>query len=412
LSQYTLEPNVRKLDLMIAFLLLTGSFFSFSSAQAQLPVVHAVLFYSPTCGHCQLVITETILPLMDQYGDQLQIAGMDITQEYGQTLFQSAMQKFGLASAGVPFLVFDDTYMIGSLDIPEKFPGIVKSYLAQGGLDWPDLPGLDELLTQAAITASTIAGGSTSPAATVLPPSTATQPASVQTASPSLTATPTSVPIAALPTINPSITHNSTWKENFARDAAGNTLSVLVLAGMLAAIAWVLVFPRGNGQIHSKNNRTLLVPMLSVVGFAVAGYLAYVETTQVSAVCGPVGDCNTVQQSEYARLLGILPIGIIGLAGYAGILVAWLYTRCAADRQAQIAWMILFGMAYFGTLFSIYLTFLEPFVIGATCAWCLTSSILITALMLLSAGPAKYAYSRNPILASARRRRSRPRSRQ
>jgi uncharacterized membrane protein len=41
--------------------------------------------------------------------------------------------------------------------------------------------------------------------------------------------------------------------------------------------------------------------------------------------------------------------------------------------------------AVVGTVFSAYLTFLEPFVIGAVCAWCLSSAVLITALMLLSA---------------------------
>lgn len=44
-------------------------------------------------------------------------------------------------------------------------------------------------------------------------------------------------------------------------------------------------------------------------------------------------------------------------------------------------------------LFSIYLTFLEPFVIGATCAWCLTSAILMTALLWLSITPARRALS-------------------
>lgn len=48
------------------------------------------------------------------------------------------------------------------------------------------------------------------------------------------------------------------------------------------------------------------------------------ETAQVSAACGPVGDCcNTVQQSEYARLFGILPIGVMGLLGYVAILISW-----------------------------------------------------------------------------------------
>jgi uncharacterized membrane protein len=37
------------------------------------------------------------------------------------------------------------------------------------------------------------------------------------------------------------------------------------------------------------------------------------------------------------------------------------------------------------TLFSIYLTALEPFVIGATCAWCLSSAVIVTLLLMLSA---------------------------
>ncbi|WP_287908301.1 vitamin K epoxide reductase family protein [Chloroflexus sp.] len=35
-----------------------------------------------------------------------------------------------------------------------------------------------------------------------------------------------------------------------------------------------------------------------------------------------------------------------------------------------------------GTLFSLYLTFLEPFVIGATCIWCLLSAITMTSAAL------------------------------
>ena len=41
-------------------------------------------------------------------------------------------------------------------------------------------------------------------------------------------------------------------------------------------------------------------------------------------------------------------------------------------------------MTVFGVLFSIYLTYLEPFVIGAVCAWCLTSAVVMTLLLLVS----------------------------
>jgi uncharacterized membrane protein len=45
----------------------------------------------------------------------------------------------------------------------------------------------------------------------------------------------------------------------------------------------------------------------------------------------------------------------------------------------------IWGAALLGTLFSVYLTFLEPFVIGATCAWCLTSAVVITLLLWATA---------------------------
>jgi uncharacterized membrane protein len=130
------------------------------------------------------------------------------------------------------------------------------------------------------------------------------------------------------------------------------------------------------------------------VGLVVAGYLSYVEITHVEAVCGPVGDCNTVQQSEYARLFGFLPIGVLGMAGYVMILAAWFIGLFTGSKSADYAALAMLAMTASGTLFSVYLTFLEPFVIGATCAWCLSSAVIMTALMLLSLAPGKLALNR------------------
>jgi uncharacterized membrane protein len=62
----------------------------------------------------------------------------------------------------------------------------------------------------------------------------------------------------------------------------------------------------------------------------------------------------------------------------------WLWRRFHTDSLSKIAGPAMFGMALFGTLFSIYLTYLELFVIHAVCIWCLSSAVSITALMLLS----------------------------
>jgi uncharacterized membrane protein len=127
------------------------------------------------------------------------------------------------------------------------------------------------------------------------------------------------------------------------------------------------------------------IPLLAAIGMAVASYLALVEVTGSTAVCGPVGDCNAVQQSSYAVLFGV-PVGMWGQAGYLAMFGAWALAVLGPRRVAGSAWLALWAMALGGVAFSVYLTFLEPFVIGATCVWCLTSAVVVT-LMLLAATP-------------------------
>jgi thiol-disulfide isomerase/thioredoxin len=208
-----------------------------ANAQTNTPVVHAVLFYSPTCGHCEYVITNTLLPMVQKYGEQLRIIALDVAQPQGQTIFLAAAQKYNLERAGVPFLVFDDMYLIGSLDIPEKFPELVETYLAQGGVEWPDIPGLDEVLSQASE-----AGDATSSSTPKDDPiaKVATQSAAYQTTPVPATVTPVSASPTATPVLALTYEEDPTWSQLFARDLAGNTLAVLVLGTMLGTVAWTI----------------------------------------------------------------------------------------------------------------------------------------------------------------------------
>ena len=185
-----------------------------------------------------------------------------------------------------------------------------------------------------------------------------------------------------------------TVRQKFQLDPIGNSLSVVVLMGMLVSLAVMAVRWRDQKKTKKQPKLHWAVPLLALVGLGVAGYLAFVETTGSEAVCGPVGDCNTVQQSEYAMLFGVVSVGLLGMLSYIAILGAWLIDRWGSEQLADLAKIAIFFMATIGTFFSIYLTFLEPFVIGATCAWCLTSAVVITMLMLISANPARGALHR------------------
>ncbi len=64
------------------------------------------------------------------------------------------------------------------------------------------------------------------------------------------------------------------------------------------------------------------------------------------------------------------------------------------DPQAfkRVSALSIWGMGIFGVLFSAYLTYLEAFVIGATCMWCITSAVLMI-LILWASTPATLAGS-------------------
>jgi len=173
----------------------------------------------------------------------------------------------------------------------------------------------------------------------------------------------------------------------------GFTLAILVLAGMVLSLLYTL----GRLIYGVSKDTTLvplpawqdwLVPILCLIGLGVAGYLSYIEITLSQAICGPVGNCNAVQTSTYAYLWGVLPIGVLGAGGYIAILAAWWAARQKWGWLSFYAPIALFGMTFFGTVFSAYLTYLEPFVIKAVCIWCITASILMTLLLLLSIRPA------------------------
>jgi uncharacterized membrane protein len=118
----------------------------------------------------------------------------------------------------------------------------------------------------------------------------------------------------------------------------------------------------------------------------VAAYLSFVEVSQVEALCGPVGNCNAVQRSPYATLFGVVPMAVLGLAAYIAIGFAWALQHFGPRRWRRLGHLSTLGLTLGGTLFSIYLTFLEPFVIGATCLWCLTSAVVMTLMLWAAAG--------------------------
>jgi uncharacterized membrane protein/thiol-disulfide isomerase/thioredoxin len=351
------------------------------------PVVRVVLFWMSTCPHCHEVIENMLPPLQEKYGDQLEILMIEVVSQREWDWLVETGAAFGIPEErlGVPFLVIGDRALLGSQQIPAELPGLIEGHLAAGGVDYPDLPGLAEALPASTpepeiCLPATPCADETSPAPTA---TAAYQAQASATPTPQAKPSPVAQLLAGDP---PGVAPDPLPRPN------GFGLAIGIMAGMVAALLYASVTiarsPQGNPSLQAPAGLNLAIPLLALAGLGVAGYLAYVETQAVEAVCGPVGDCNAVQSSPYARLFGVLPVGVLGAVGYIGILATWLWGRLCSDRLADYAPLALFGITVFGVLFSLYLTYLEPFVIRAVCAWCLTSAVIITLLMLLSLRPA------------------------
>ena len=375
----------------------------------ELPVARSVLFYSTSCGHCQKLITEDLPSIMDKYGDQLLIIGINVSSLEGQELFQSFIEGWDVPDDEivVPILVISDKYLVGGGQIPDMLPEIVDKGLGEGGIDWPDITGLDEILKQIE-SQSSEQGDNITPTAEEqqTPQETNTQPLENTLSLERTDPTPTSLPEYQQQEVETSETevNNSTTSltlpfeqeltlaDRFERDLVGNTVAVIVLVGLLISVGVVVYKILSDTQI-SDVDWSWTIPILSIIGLGVAGYLSWIEVTKTEAVCGPIGDCNTVQDSPYAILFGLLPVGVLGLLGYIAILAGWLFVRFGPEKWQNTINLIIWGMALFGVIFSIYLTYLEPFVIGATCMWCITSAVIITLQLWVSTRSVRLIWS-------------------
>jgi uncharacterized membrane protein len=179
----------------------------------------------------------------------------------------------------------------------------------------------------------------------------------------------------------------------FMKDPLANSIAVITLVFMItSAIGVFLVFTR-EGPFWIDHLPDWSIPILALIGIGISIYLSFIEVANAEPVCGPIGDCGAVQQSQFTYLFGVIPIGILGLFGYSSIIIFWLLSRFGPISIQKWASLIIWILAWFGLFFSIYLTFLEPFVIGATCAWCITSAVVMTLLLWASTPKAKSLWS-------------------
>lgn len=123
---------------------------------------------------------------------------------------------------------------------------------------------------------------------------------------------------------------------------------------------------------------TILIIVLALIGLADASYLTYEHFNPVVAPCG-VGifaNCGEVLGSKYATFEGI-PISMLGAAYYLSIILA-LVVFFKTKRWFLKKYMI--AASFFAFLFSLYLVYLQLFIVRAICPYCMLSALTSTFL--------------------------------
>jgi len=381
------------------------------------PVVYGVFFFLPTCPHCHNVIQNDIPQWEQEFGDSFVLLAVDVSQPGGENLYSATCYALNIPDSDcgtVPVVVIGETALFGDRDIPDQVPDLVREGLAQGGIDLPPVPEL-----QAAYAALLATPGVESTA--TVPTETGTIAEATE-----IVVTPSPTPIVV------STTGNSTSDLT-----PGNAIAVVTLLGLVASLgliwqlaahgllteaaqpvvaaiifltiaatiiagtlvagdstddwatisAWGILglLLVGVLLVGVRRSNAGMIPLITLAGLLAAVYLTHVEASTEPTACKIIAGCDAVQTSKYARIFGV-SIGLIGIFGYGAILVAWALALVGKNRRwSDYVRAALLGMTLFGVVFSIYLTFLEPFVIGATCAWCITSALTMLLLLWLTA---------------------------
>jgi len=134
---------------------------------------------------------------------------------------------------------------------------------------------------------------------------------------------------------------------------------------------------------------------LSLIALPITAYLIYLHfEPSASTICtfSERFDCGIVNKSKYSELLGV-PVSILGFLTYSVLFLSALGLYKDFRFQRFHKWLrpfhmlwLMFALTAFGMVFSLYLTYVEAFVLNAWCIFCVTQQVLIIMMTFVLLG--------------------------
>lgn len=126
------------------------------------------------------------------------------------------------------------------------------------------------------------------------------------------------------------------------------------------------------------NKNWLRIPKWLPIVFLIGGFAGFIDSSYLSVLhykniippCSVLGECETVLTSRYAIIWG-LPIALFGALYYlAVVILSILYFDTKKIKYIFAA----IGAITIGFIFTLWLLYLQTFIIKAFCEYCLLSA--------------------------------------
>jgi uncharacterized membrane protein len=134
-----------------------------------------------------------------------------------------------------------------------------------------------------------------------------------------------------------------------------------------------------NASIKSEPRRSrvplilyTIAALICLVGLTEGIYLTVMNLTGETAVCGGSTSCYEVLGSKYAKVAGVPVAGFGAVAYFAGFTFATF--AAFGYRRARVLFALMIGAMFLVTL---WLLFVQAFLLHAFCRYCLFSAAMI-----------------------------------
>ena len=119
-----------------------------------------------------------------------------------------------------------------------------------------------------------------------------------------------------------------------------------------------------------------------ILGLGVGIYMSIFKATGNEAMCLGNGACSIVTESRFSEINGI-DVPVIGVIGNL-VLLAVLFFENRISFLQKNGTLIFFGLALAGFLFTLWLIYLEIFILKALCPFCVTAQTSMVIVFIIA----------------------------